>query len=206
MPSVGIYKTYVENEYYHIFNRGNNKRSIFKDAQDYAVFMRFFWDLVKKPYGPLSQKPSDVVPLCYCLMPNHFHFLMKQTSKSGITNFMKRLVVKYVMYFNKKYERVGRLFQSVFKARHIGDEAYLLHLSRYIHVNPIEITRKLSSYPYSSYSTYLGLQKNDLLNTKDILGYFKSARRLSLRRLSSYQEFVENYDPQGITLEYIYLG
>lgn len=206
MPSVGIYKTYVENENYHIFNRGNNKRVIFKERQDYQVFLKYFWELVEHPYPIGTRRESDIVPLCYCLMPTHFHLLLKQTSKTGITNLMKRLIVKYVMYFNKKYGRVGRLFQSIFKAKHIGDEAYLLHLSRYIHINPVETTRKLSSYPYSSYSTYLGLQKNDLLNTKDILGYFKSARRLSLRRLSSYEEFVENYDPLGITLEYSYLG
>jgi len=206
MPSVGIYKTYVENEYYHIFNRGNNKRVIFKEPEDYGMFLRWFWELVEHPYSIGSGRGPDIVPLCYCLMPNHFHLLLKQTSKVGITNLMKRLTVRYVMYFNKKYERVGRLFQSVFKAKHIDDEGYLLHLSRYIHLNPVEIWRgALKGYPYSSYAAYLGAQENNLLNTEDILGFFQSARQLSLRRIQFYQDFVEG-QLEGSTLEYSYLG
>ncbi|MBI4035104.1 MAG: transposase [Candidatus Chisholmbacteria bacterium] len=205
MPSPGIYKRYAENEYYHIFNRGNNKLTIFRDDQDYKTFLKFFWELVKHSHVSPTRVP-DIVPLCYCLMPTHFHCLLKQTSKTGITNFMKRLIVKYVMYFNRKHERVGRLFQSIFKAKHIDEEGYLLHLSRYIHLNPVEIWRgALEEYPYSSYSTYLGAQKNSLLNTEDILGFFQSARRLSLKRIQSYRDFVES-QLEGNTLEYSYLG
>ena len=97
MPSPGIYKVYGENEYYHIFNRGNNKLIIFRDAQDYKVFLRFFWDLVRQPYHRKVEAVPDIIPLCYCLMPTHFHLLLKQTTKTGITNLMKRLIIKYVM-------------------------------------------------------------------------------------------------------------
>lgn len=208
MPSPGIYKIYAENCYYHIFNRGNNKQPIFKDSQDYKIFFKIFWELIKNPYQNQLNKEPDIIPLCYCMMPNHYHLLVKQTSKSGITNLMKKLIIRYVMYFNKRHEKSGRLFQSAFKAKRIDEDSYFLHLSRYIHLNPKSIWKNtLSQYPYSSYPIYLGQQTNDLLDTNTILSFFKSAQRLSLKDYVSYQSFVEDYDDsEGITLQYQYLG
>lgn len=208
MPSQGIYKIYVENGYYHVFNRGNNKQPIFVDSQDYTVFFKIFWDLIKTPYSHLTIKKPDVIPLAYCLMPNHFHFMLKQESKTGISNLMKRLAIKYVMYFNKRHQRTGRLFQSIFKAKYIDDDPYLLHVSRYIHLNPKEGWHQpLATYPYSSYATYLGQQKNSLLNTQEILAHFKASQKIALRDYISYQTFVEDFkDKQGTTLEYSFLG
>ena len=206
MPSRYIIREFAENQYYHVFNRGNHKQPIFKEDQDYRVFLRLFWDLIKHPY-PDPKRPPDVIVLCYCLMPNHFHLLLKQTSTAGITNLMKRLIIKYVMYFNKKYQQVGKLFQSIFKAKEIDTEPYLLHLTRYIHQNPSEIwTGSLANYPYSSYGHYLGKTTQLPLNTQEILSFFALSQKLSLKDFLSYQSFVESSPDQGTTLEYEYLG
>jgi len=196
MPSPGAVKYYIEDGYYHVFNRGNNKQLVFLDDQDYQVFLGYFWELIRCPYPELPNTRQDIIPLTYCLMGTHLHFQFKQITVDGITNLMKRLTIKYVRYFNQRHKRFGRLFQSAFKAKHITDETYLLYLSRYIHLNPAEIWKQpLYNYPYSSYGQYLNQakHKNNLLNTEEILSFFKSAQNLSLKDQSSYQHFVESY-------------
>ena len=142
-------------------------------------------------------------------MPNHFHLLIKQRIKKGITKLMNRTGTNYSMYFNKRYERVGSLFQGVYKAVLIETESQLLNLSRYIHLNPFEIEKrnfkKLIDYSYSSYGDYLGRRKSEWVRTEEILSYFKTKRRRGLVDNLSYQSFVEDYkggfDLSGITLE-----
>jgi len=146
MPSRNIIRSYLENSYYHIYNRGVEKRDIFLDDQDYKVFLHFLKRyLTKPPESPEQVRPlwrSDLFDkiklIAYCLMNNHFHLMVKQSTKEATTDFMRALIDSYVRYFNEKYERVGSLFQGRFKAVLIDSEPYLLHLTRYIHLNPIE--------------------------------------------------------------------
>lgn len=112
-------------------------------------------------------------------MPNHYHLLVKQNGDETISSFIHKLEVAYAMYFNKRYERVGHLFQGRFGAKLIETDEYLLHLSRYIHQNPLEIlefqnppSKTLIDYPWSSYPTYIGRASNNLVDTSFILSYF----------------------------------
>ena len=124
-------------------------------------------------------------------MPNHFHLLIKQNNKTAIEFFMRSLSTKYSVYFNKKYDRVGPLFQGAYKAVLVENETYLLHLSRYIHLNP---TGKIPlKDTYSSYSDYLKLRKTKWLNSQNILSYFNKAQKTRLKDVFSYQSFIEDY-------------
>ena len=109
-------------------------------------------------------------------MPNHFHFLLRQETDTPITYFMLRLGTSYSKYINIKYEQVGTLFQGPFKAKIVESDEYLLHLSRYIHRNPLSLPALIRgvglSYEWSSYSEYLNGWSNDLVDSSYILNYF----------------------------------
>lgn len=216
MPSRNRIKTYVENSYYHVYNRGVEKRTIFQDDQDYRVFLNLIKNyLSTNPESfihpvievtgsglvrprPLKSFFGEITLHSYCLMPNHFHLLLKQTTKNSMTRFMQSLCTSYSMYFNKKYERVGPLFQGVYKAVLVMEDSYLLHLSRYIHLNPTELlTRtdpvKPAEYAYSSYFYFLRKRKAEWINPEPILDFFKNQRGEDLKDFLSYQRFVEDY-------------
>lgn len=226
MPTKNVRKNYLENGYYHLYNRGVEKRIIFQDDQDYKVFLSYLKLYLEPPNPPkerlvninntifatierpLKNFNNEISLLAYCLMPNHFHLLVKQKSLKGIASFTQSLLTKYSTYFNKRYERVGPLFQGVYKAVSIDEENYLLHLSRYIHLNPTHDAkvRPLRS-TYSSYGDYLGERKTGWLNTELILSFFKNSRKVGYVNALSYQSFVEDSqnDPQetlgSLTLE-----
>ena len=131
--------------------------------------------------------------LNYVFMPNHFHFVLRQTDKNDMKLFIKSLFTKYSQYFNRKYMRVGHLFQGRYKAILIKKEEYLLHLSRYIHLNPKELLKEnknLFDYPWSSYKLYVKGNGPKWLSKDYILSYFKKDQDLGF---SSYQSFVEGY-------------
>ncbi|MBI3366470.1 transposase [Candidatus Roizmanbacteria bacterium] len=126
-------------------------------------------------------------------MPNHFHFIIRQKNKSDMTSFMRSIMTKYIHYFNEKYKRVGPLFQSKYKAVLINKEEYILHLTRYIHLNPKKIMPKkadLSSYSWSSYPTYVKNWNSSWLTKDLIMSYFNTVKGFGF---SSYQGFVEGY-------------
>ncbi len=203
MPARNSIKQYIENSYYHIYNRGVEKRLIFLDEQDYAVFLSYLKEyLLPKNEKHLTEKLADahtsykekdkilkllrlnnfaeeITLLAYCLMPNHFHFFIKQKSANSIDRFMQSIGSRYTIYFNRKYKRVGSLFQAVYKAVLVTSEEQFLHLSRYIH------KQALPSQP-SSYQEYLGKRQTKWIHPEDILSYF-SKTNLNL----SYQSFVE---------------
>ena len=209
MPAKNSVKIYLEGGYYHLYNRGVEKREIFVDEHDYNTFL-----FLLKTYLLLPSKGSDpktayyskknlngqIELLAYCLMPNHFHLLVRQKYRSAISDLMRCVNVNYVAYFNNKYERVGSLFQGKFKAVLVDSDSYLLHLSRYIHLNPASRGKNFADYSYSSYLDYLGKRQNSWLNPKFILDYFKSAERTKLRDYFSYQAFIEDYrvDSEGV--------
>ncbi len=216
MPAKNIIKQYVEDGFYHVYNRGVEKRIIFIDDQDYRVFLhllKFYLSPFLKEnnnqhpltvltgFNPVRLRPlqslnNDVELLAYCLMPNHFHLLIKQLSIDGMTKLMRRLITTYSMYFNRRYKRVGHLFQGTFKAALIQEDSYLLHLSRYIHINPKELSDKglnPVNYLYSSYGYYLGNKTVNWIKPQIILEYFESTDLLIPKNINSYKKFVEDY-------------
>ncbi len=123
--------------------------------------------------------------LSFCLMPNHFHVLIKQIEEKGITSFLNKLSNSYTKYFNTRHKRVGPLFQGSFKAIRVEDDEQLLHVSRYIHLNPLVdyLVKNLRTYPYSSYREFLGLAKG-FCKKSVVLEYFTSP--------THYETFVLN--------------
>ncbi len=179
----------VVGETYHIYNRGAHKQPIFTNKDDYFRFSLLLHlansktsfemrPILKKYQGRSSvsifeeEKVEDrlVEIFAYCLMPNHFHLVLRQKEENGIALFMKKLSTAYSMYFNTKYEHSGVLFQGRFKSSHIGSEEYFRYIFSYVHLNPLDIfepgwkvsgikdkkrTKKfLEEYPYSSFSDY----------------------------------------------------
>lgn len=217
MPSKSVVKQYLEKGFYHIYNRGVEKRIIFKKDQDYKVFLNYLKEYLSPPPDPLKITftlkggtfkgiPRQVKNYCdeidliaYCLLPNHFHLLIKQNSKDSMENFMRSLATRYSMYFNKKYDRVGKLFQGHYKASLISSDAYILHLTRYIHQNPLEYTKNLND-AYSSYKEYLGERKTKWIKPDVVLSFFNQKTLPELSQTNTYKNFVEKYKRDGQTI------
>lgn len=214
MASKNSIKLDIEGGFYHVYNRGVEKREIFEDEMDYRVFLNYLKEylspkrdknLLVKPiyikdrvFDGMSRIPNNyygkIDLLCYCLMPNHFHFLIRQNNKGQMKEFMHSLLLRYSTYFNKKNFRIGPLFQGRYKAVLVDNEGYLLHLSRYIHLNPSELNNNLIE-TYSSYKNYLGLVNTQWVDTKIILDYFKDNRHKDsdFKRVGTYNEFILYY-------------
>lgn len=214
---------FVEGEYYHVFNRGVNKRKIFLDSKDhqraidtiqYYLYsghsQRFSYysklsELSKQNYlENLSGQLVTVV--AYVLMPNHFHFLLTQVEENGISNFMSLFQNSYTKYFNTKHKRTGHLLQGQFKSVHIEDDEQLLHVSRYIHLNPlssklVQNTDELEKYSWSSYPRYLKANLADGFIQNDIiLSQFKNqSYQVFVNEQSLYQQELETI--KHLTLE-----
>jgi len=158
----------AEGEYYHIFNRGVDKREIFSDQLDMRRFLQSMDEFnTLDPIGSIYEnffrdrkeknksKKKLVGFVCFCLNPNHYHFILKQTAEQGIEKFMHRLGIGYTKYFNKRHERSGSLFQGTFKAVHIKTNSYLLHLSAYVNLNDrVHSLGNLVSKSISSWREY----------------------------------------------------
>lgn len=170
-------------QYYHIYNRGHNKQQIFLQPHDYLRYIDRVEEYLEK---------HDITILTYCLMPNHIHFLIRQDGEEAIQQFIHRLHTSYTMFFNKKYKRVGSVFQGRFKARMIDSEEYLLHVSRYIHQNPIDILYSQGQalrlkYLWSSYRYYIRPSlPSPICDTSILLNYFSKTHKQM-----SYKNFVE---------------
>src|SRR3989344_328332 len=191
MPARNIIKQYVENGYYHIYNRGVEKRIIFQDDNDCIVFLHY----IKLYLSPVDELLRDNVKgirinriisknlskeinlIAFALMPNHIHLIIQQFSVNGIVKLMQRLSTAYVMYFNKKYKRIGALFQNTYKAIIIDTEEYLLHLSRYIHLNPILNDSTKKFIKFSSYPYYLRDKKASWVNPSIVTDYFNNSKK-----------------------------
>jgi len=178
-----------------VYNRGSEKRTIFQSHRDYISFLSRAKENANK---------FSIEIISYCLIPNHFHFLLKQTTDVSIARFMNAIQLGYAKYFNTKYKRVGPLFQGRFKAKNIESDEYLLQLTAYIHNNPLttladsgntkdsrnHIHRILMEYPYSSYTEYIQPTANMLSKPNSILEFFST----TYPQLS-YKAFVEEYEP-----------
>jgi putative transposase len=200
--------TFTNNEYYHVFNRGSDKRIIFTQSRDFHRFMQTF-----KYYQYVSNKVRFslftksklktglgeklyVEVICYSLMPNHFHFILRQVEEGGISKFLSQLSNSYTKYFNTKTSRTGPLLQGVFKAVRIETDEQLLHVSRYIHLNPVvsNLVQIPEEYPYSSYNEFLQ-NTNEWCMPKAIMDFFGTE--------NAYKKFVEDQIDYGKTLEAI---
>lgn len=172
------------NEFYHLYNRGVDKRAVFMDTEDYERFIALLYLANSATPVHISnhqgltlmellviERDETLVDIgAYCLMPNHFHILVHEKVENGISVFMHKVMTGYTMYFNKKYKRSGSLFSGTFKAQHVYKEEHLKYLFAYIHLNPVKlidskwkknsITDKkkaevyLHQYKYSSYIDY----------------------------------------------------
>lgn len=187
MPSKNRNKVWVPKEVYHVYNRGNNKQLIFFDDKDYAVFLNIIKrslqeertaDRLGRPY---KNWHGDIELLAFCLMPNHFHLLLYQTSERAISDFMRTISVSYSGYINDRYDHTGHLFQDIFKASHIDEESYWLHISRYIHLNP----KAWRTWRWSSLPYYLKEKESDWVRPSRILQSFQP---------NKYLDFVADYE------------
>ncbi|OGM13753.1 hypothetical protein A3A76_03760 [Candidatus Woesebacteria bacterium RIFCSPLOWO2_01_FULL_39_23] len=130
--------------------------------------------------------------IAYCLLPNHFHLLINQNSTDDMQEFIRSLCTRYSIYFNKKYDRVGGLFQGPYKAVIVTEDNYLLHLSRYIHLNPKDYTKDIIN-TYSSYAEYMGLRRTEWVKPDIVLGFFNNPATQELIKTNNYRDFVEKY-------------
>lgn len=207
-----------EEHVYHLFNRGVERRPIFLSPRDQERFVslleyyRFSGNT--KSYShylalslndrvifrqTLEQKPVAVDILAFCLMPNHFHLLVRQGIKEGIHDFISNIANGYAKYFNTKRHRVGPLYQGPFKAVFVETDEQLIHLSRYIHINPVVSgvisLQNLDGHPWSSFPDYLGKVQRSFVVKPPVLGHFKT--------INAYKEFVYDQVDYAKELEQI---
>ncbi len=198
---------FSEGEFYHIYNRGVDKRVIFLEDEDYRRFVRLLFlsngarsfelkEIEKKKLWEYERGEPLVDIISYCLMSNHFHLLVRERGEGGASQFMKKLQTGYVMYFNSKYDRSGSLFQGPFRARHVDSDTYLKHVSTYIHLNALDLcdagwkkrglkdSRKaenfITTYQYSSLIDHCGSNRNEskLLSLEAFPTYYNSAEEI----------------------------
>lgn len=214
---------FVTGEYYHIYNRGIDKRVIFKSRKDYERFIMLLYlansetsfrldNIINKQNKTFEEiliidKGKSLVSIgAWCLMTNHFHLLVRQEIDGGITKFMRKLGTGYSMYFNIKYERRGALFGGLFKSKLIGaDDNYMRQLLGYIHLNPLEIK-------FADWENQLNKPSDDIKKFLESYSYSsyldyasKSKNRLERHLIitenfpnyfdnsESFKDFVENY-------------
>jgi len=194
---------FANEEIYHVYNRGTDKRTIFEDPYDYLRFLQSLEEFnTLEPIGSIYEhsfvktyelghrmsKSEDglVEIIAYCLNPNHFHLLLRQVSENGISKFMQRVGNGYTKYFNHKNERSGSLFQGKFKAIHVNTNEYLLHLSVYVNLNN-EVHKLGHRMSKSSWEEYVGRVKKGevgICEKKVVLGQFKN--------IQEYKVFAQN--------------
>lgn len=186
---------FAEGEFYHLYNRGTEKRKIFLDKSDhnYFLFLMYICNTTKsiklRDIGKEFDREETIVDIgAYCLMPNHFHILVHEKTEGGISKYMLKLMTGYTMYFNQKYKRTGKLYEGVFKASHASRDNYLKYIYSYIQLNPAKLIDKnwredrkrntaklldyVFAYPYSSIKEYTE-KKFNIINPAPFPAYFK---------------------------------
>lgn len=196
--------SFVPEEFYHVYNRGNSRQTIFLTKEDHARFMALLY--LANGTVPFEFRNLDLDKLfefergeqlvsigAYCLMPNHFHILATPLVEGGISTFMRKLTTGYSMYFNKKHFRTGSLFEGKFKSEHVDNDEYLKYLFSYIHLNPVkliqsdwqktgiknreEVLKYLKDFQYSSYAdNYSARPESRILDRKPFPEYFLSKK------------------------------
>lgn len=189
----------ITGQVYHIYNRGIDHRPTFKDKReqergilalkfykypDLPVRLSRFLDLPreerKKTLVEISKKGKSIIDfIAFCLMPNHFHFLLRQNTDKGISTFMSNFQNSFTRFFNAKNQRTGPLFLDQFKAVRTETDEQLLHVSRYIHLNPyssfiVKSLDQLENYKWSSLGEYIGLDESNFCDKETVLSFFKN--------------------------------
>lgn len=209
--------TFALDEYFHIYNRGNSKQDIFKDNADRYRFQAllflangvvpFVFQRIESEGVYEFERGDPLVYIgAYCLMPNHFHILLTPAVEGGIQAFMQKLSTGYSMYFNRKYERTGVLFEGKFKARHANTDEYMKYLFSYTHLNPLKLIQSdwkerglkniisgekyLKEYQFSSYLDYKGGNRleSKILNVEKFPEYFPT-EELFLKEIQDWMKF-----------------
>jgi len=217
MPRKNSLKPYVAGGYYHIYNRGADKNVIYREEVDYGYFFHLIkmglinleevkriYKLKKKTIKDLPKNFNQQIKvICFCLMPNHFHIVIKQVESRLIEFFMRSIMTRYSKYFNQKYERIGPLFEGRYKAVLVNSNEYLLYLSRYIHLNPStldleafnlnHLCKDYRDYSFSSYQWYLNNFENEWFSPRIVLDFFVNKSIFISKKVLSYQRFVETY-------------
>jgi REP element-mobilizing transposase RayT len=154
--------------YYHIYNRGLNGEPIFFEHDNYFYLLR----LIEKAF-----EKHNVTTIVYCLLPNHYHFLLRTEIDDVLSDCIKEIFISYVQAVNKRYKRSGPLFEGRFRSKWIDDIDYLLHLCRYIHLNPVRagLVKSPEDWIFSNYRDFVGLRNNGLIDRKFIKKYFTTA-------------------------------
>jgi len=226
---------FAENEFYHLYNRGVDRRTVFENDSDHRRFALLLYlcngkipvrfedlpdwkgstseELIEAVFGKKFDEPVVAIG-AYCLMPNHFHLLVKEITKGGISTFMHRLSTAYTMYFNLSRRRTGALFQGRFKAEHADKDEYLKYLFSYIHLNPVKLIESewkergikdlrkaedyLASFPYSSHMDYLGTNRkfSKILNRLAFPDYFPRKGSFS-RCINDWLRYKEVFPQRG---------
>lgn len=181
----------VPGEYYHVFNRGVERRKIFQSKRDYEYFLSclIYFNTTKPSWAirkSLEDRPrvdDQLVELvAYCLNPNHFHLLLREKQENGLSTYIKKVCTGYAMYFNQKNKRSGVLFQGRFKSVHIDSNDLLLYLSVYVNCNSeVHGVAKALEYPWCSYSEYLYKASEEVICQKaTILEQFKNPKEYEI--------------------------
>lgn len=204
----------VNDHVYHVFNRSLRNLPIFTSKTDVSYFLSAIgyylqidtpikFSIFRKQPNNYRSDPSQSAKwteiLAYCVMPDHFHLLMKQRAEKGVQIFMHRITNSYAHYYNQRHEQKGPIFEGKFKAVMVSTEYQLTHVSRYIHLNPVTslLCNKPEDYEYSSYKTFLGLPHSfgNFVNPDLILAHFQSPK--------IYQEFVMDQKDYQKELRYL---
>ncbi len=185
---------FVSGQYYHVYNRGVDKRIVFLRYGHYRRFTTTIDTILKTgsatprlTYNQSLALKLKVEIIAYALMPNHYHFLIKQLMDDGITEFMHKLDTSYTKYINLNLRRTGRLFENTFKAKRLENDEMFLHVARYIHLNPViaRLVPSLELWPWSSYLETIGKREKSFCHAQEILQHF------SVQNPSrAYEEFV----------------
>ena len=169
---------WLAGEHYHIYNRGAHRKSLFREEDNYFFVLKRI-----KRYC----RQFNISMIAYCLMPNHYHFLVRQNGDKRAGLLAQMVFNSYSKAYNKKYQHSGTLFEGRFEAKHIDNDDYLLHLCRYIHVNPVKdgLVSSCADWPYSNYLEWVGLRQGKLVDRQFIAEMFPKA--------GEYEEFVQDY-------------
>ena len=184
---------FIQGGYYHVYNRGANRQAIFKSDKNYVYLLR----QVKE-----AAQQHAIAMIAYCLMPNHYHFVVRQEGEQLVSLFVQAIFNSYTKAFNKMWGRSGTLFEGPFKSIHITHDEYLLHLCRYVHLNPVaaNLVHQPEQWAYSNCAGWLGLRSGTLVDQEFVRGHFPMPE--------AYRKFLADAPPkhveravQGLTLE-----
>lgn len=157
---------HLANHYYHVYNHGVAKQNIFANDKNYQFLLKRILLFIPK---------YELTFIAYCLMPNHYHFLFRLESNGQLAPFIQRLFNSYTQAFNRQQNRTGTLFESRAKSKYVDTDEYVLHFSRYIHLNPVEagLVAEPVEWPYSSYKEWIGIRPSEICDTKFVRQFFR---------------------------------